>query len=134
MSDNNNIVIFPKKNAKFPEQDVPKNIDEVLDNVASMKFSHIGGTVEYILEHMFDQLEIGGFNFRVDNAGELYGKDITLLAEAVKSLLYKYYDLDHPMQPVAEELFTSEDNNHFRYKTPTELEQAILDEDGGQGC
>jgi hypothetical protein len=67
-------------------------------------------TVDFILNNMGSVGII--FDFNEDPRCM---KEFALVIESLKSLLYKYYELEHPMQLVAENAFTL-DGNIIKYK------------------
>ena len=53
---------------------------------------------------VLDCLADGGYDFG-DLEDNKYTKDFTLVLESVKSLLYKFSSIDHPLQDFADEIF-----------------------------
>lgn len=95
-----NVVQFPKEKRGSP----PQSMDEVHDNLENVRHVHVEETMAIIAEVIFDNLSLSGFNFTPED--ETYVKDVALAFEAITSMLYKYHSMDYPLQIVADQLFT----------------------------
>lgn len=99
-----NVVQFPKEKRGSP----PQSLDEVHDNLENVRHVHVDETMAIIAEVIFDNLAISGFNFTPEDGS--YVKDVALAFEAIASMLYKYHSMDYPLQVVADQLFTLQDD------------------------
>lgn len=100
-----NVVQFPKeKRGGGP----PQNIEEVQSNIETIRHIHVEETVSLLAGLIFDNLILAGFNFDPDN--DAYTKDVALVFESLKSMLYKYHKMDYPIQKIADEVFTLQQN------------------------
>lgn len=100
--ESNNIITFPINN---------KNgitIEEIKENLDSVKHMHIQDTLDLISPMMFQNLEIAGFYDLINDTKSL--KMCALIIESMKALLCKYYNLDHPFHKFTEELFDEEED------------------------
>lgn len=99
----NNVIQFPSR-ARSPQ--APISDLEIATNVSMIKFNHINETLNTIIPMLFNNIEIAGFNvIPEDEESDENMKDGALLVEAVRSLLCKYYEIDHPFQKLADNIF-----------------------------
>lgn len=100
--DSNNVVIFPKQNlnVKIPEY----SMEEINRNVEMMRHYHIQETIANLAPIIFNQLEIAGFNISDDEEDNDI-KDGAFIVESLRSIMCKYYDMYHPFQKIAENVF-----------------------------
>lgn len=101
------IISFPVKNTRIPPNDI-----ESQHAVDTMKSQHIQETLLAISPMLFERLHAAGFDFsdfKSDNELK-YG---SFLIEAMHALLCKYYNLYHPFQSVAEQIFIRTEEEDF---------------------
>jgi hypothetical protein len=105
------IISFPVKN-HIKNTRIPPNDVESQHAVDTMKSQHIQETLLAISPMLFERLHAAGFDFSdFKNENELkYG---SFLIESMHALLSKYYDLYHPFQTVAEQIFVRTDDEDF---------------------
>ncbi len=104
-----NVIPFPKSHQnKHQENITPENIKE---NVDELKLIHINETVSAIIPNLLQQIAIAGFEVRDINQEGLL-KDGAFLIAAVTSLLYRYYDMFHPLQKISDTIFIVDPNEH----------------------
>lgn len=84
----------------FPETNRVKSVDDVYSKIQNVKNTHIDESLELIIPMLINQFMLLGFNFDYMNNA----KDISLIAESIKSLLMKYYDMNHPIQSIIDKL------------------------------
>lgn len=101
----NNIIQFPNSGRVIPG---PATNEEVIDRVDAVKYNHVNEALETIIPRLFSNIELAGFDMICGENGDLLEniKDGALIVEAVRSILCKYYDLHHPIQEIAENLFS----------------------------
>jgi len=102
-----NVIVFPKAH-RNPEKIISH--ETIKENIASAQVYHVISALNTIAPHLFNQLEMAGFEFE-DIGDKTYTPDITFVAEAIKSLMFKYYGIDHPFQKISNEVFTFEGTN-----------------------
>lgn len=92
---------FPKKHAsrETPQQ----KLEDIQHNVEMMRHYHIQETISHLTPIIFNQLDISGFGLSEDEDDDI--KDGALIVEALRSYMLKYYDMHHPFQIVAENVF-----------------------------
>lgn len=116
----NNVVQFPKeKRGGGP----PQNLDEVKSNLETVRHIHVEETLAMLAGVMFDNLAVAGFNFDPDNTS--YTKDVALTFEAMKSMMYKYHNMEYPMQGIADEVFTLQENGTVLFNKESTLGEEI---------
>lgn len=120
----NNIVIFPKKNLNAK---AVKDIEEIEHNMEMMKHYHIQETIANIAPLVFNQLEIAGFHV-TDNDDDHDIKDGALIVEALRSIMCKYYGLYHPLQKIADNVFSENNEEIGTLKIVDELNVSLKDE------
>ena len=104
----NNVVVFPKKKKiSQDKQDTnhPQSFEEIEENMDLIRQVHVQETIETVIPLLFDQLSIAGFQ-PADEDGDL--KEGAFVIEAVRSLLLKSYNIEHPFQIIAEGVFSED--------------------------
>ena len=101
----NNVILFPR--SKSSSSQFPKSIEEIEDNIDTVRQAHIQQTLEQVVPMLFDNLALAGFQ----TADEMvFLKDGALVVEAARSFLNKIYGMTHPLQIIAENLFDKVDD------------------------
>ena len=101
----NNIIQFPRRG---PDRYTgPQTAEDVIDNMEVVKQLHIQETLETVVPMFFDKLAAAGF-LPEDELDFL--KDGALIVEATRSFLSKIYNVDHPLQLIAQHLFVEIDD------------------------
>jgi len=106
-----NVVQFPKEKRNTP----PQTIEEVHDTMESVRHVHVEETIELLIGVIFDNLSLSGFNFTPDD--DSYVKDVAMTFEALKSMLYKYHNIDYPLQEIADKLFKLQEDGNVAFAT-----------------
>jgi hypothetical protein len=108
------VVSFPKTSID------PSRVDEeeIEDRLELLKQYHIQETIEIVIPSLFNQLEIAGF-LSEDDIQDM--KDGAFIVESIRSLMSKRYDLYHPFQKIADNLFYSEPSDPFSLKIKESL-------------
>jgi len=123
----NNIIEFPNKNKLLTGK--PKDMIEVTLNVNQIRFNHINETLQAVVPMIFSNIELAGFDFIPNEDDEDPNiKDGALLVECLRSMLCKHYNIEHPLQRVAEELFIRQDDDSF-----TLADTLVIDFEKGNG-
>jgi len=106
-----NIIPFPLKN-KMP---APLNLDEVDEKISHVKNHHVNETLQAVVPILFSYLESAGFDFNVDDEDDPSSdpniKDAAFIVEAIRSILCKYHNMDHPFQQISENIFEPDLSN-----------------------
>lgn len=104
---NDNVVQFPKE-YNGPEV---SSAEEVEKNTKLMKHYHIQETISVLAPMIFNQLEIAGFVLEDENEEDI--KHGALIVEALRSIMCRCYDLEHPFQKISEQVFIPEEGGEF---------------------
>jgi hypothetical protein len=106
--DSNNVIQFPKKNNN--QQSSEEVIEEITRNVMMMKHYHIQETIANLAPIIFNNLEVAGFSISDDEEDDYEViKDGAFIIEAIRSMLCKHYDIYHPFQQIADNIFEPDD-------------------------
>lgn len=119
MSNSNNVISFPKKDSDGKSPKSKKSIEEINHNLEMMKQYHIQETVLNLAPIIFNHLDIAGFGLVEDEDEDL--KDGAFIIEALRSIMYKYYDMYHPFQDIAENIFSIEKDDEGAFKIADEI-------------
>ena len=123
----NNVIEFPNKNKLLSGK--PKDMIEVTLNVNQIRFNHINETLQAVVPMIFSNIELAGFDFIPNEDDEDPNiKDGALLVECLRSMLCKHYNIEHPLQRVAEEMFIRQDDDSF-----TLADTLVIDFEKGNG-
>jgi hypothetical protein len=110
-----NVVKFPK--AYNGPEDQEAFAQKINTNIDMMKHYHIQETIATVTPMIFTQLEIAGFPLGDDESGELIDiKDGALVIEALRSIMCKQYDIYHPFQKIAENIFSPDEEEEGALK------------------
>ena len=114
-----NVVHFPRVGSPPPEP----TMETITESRREMRMMHIEEAMSFLMPLLFGYLAQGGFVFadtddeEYDPMEDPFFKDGTIVAEAIKSLLMKYYGLDHPLQKVAEAMFVIREGGDYAMAT-----------------
>lgn len=106
-----NIVKFPITNPRAPL------IEDVQQTISTAKLFHVEEALEVLIPVMFGQFDLLGFSISYEDNE----KDYQLIVEAIRSMLYKHYDLTYPLQDMVEKLMVKDEdgdlifNENFKY-------------------
>lgn len=92
-----NVVQFPVERLNVP----PQSIEEMQDSISIMRKEHVDNLMDMMIPSVLTLFETNG----MDVETEAYVKDSALVIEAIKALMYKYYNLEHPLNFIAETCF-----------------------------
>jgi len=99
--DSSNVIPFPKKNVHIKEQPL---VEDITRNIEMMRQYHIQETIATLAPMIFNQLEVAGFEISDEEETDI--KDGAFIIESLRSLMCKYYDIYHPFQQIAENVFS----------------------------
>jgi hypothetical protein len=98
--------------------------EQVKENIQDVQLFHISETLDSILPMLFGRLEMAGFDLAK-------GEDIkngALLVESLKSVLCKYYGIEHPFQEVAENVFSADETGDLSLNKSIHVDFKKVDE------
>lgn len=126
-----NIISFPESRIVREDPNAgikPIDHEEIKARVQLMNHLHVQEVIETLMPIVFSQLTIGGFDFSED--ADI--KDAAFITEAIRSVLCKQKQIDHPFQKVADQIFIDEndgilsvvDTLNINFKPEEPLEEA----------
>lgn len=104
-----NVIQFPKPKRGAP----PQNLEEIQSEIEMSRQIHIDDTLSGMSEIILTSLELNGFMLELDNPK--YSKEVAMVFESIRSLLYKYYDMDYPFHALSERIFTLQESGYVLY-------------------
>lgn len=109
MSDN--IIRFPiqKRNGD------PPTVEEIKENLLSQKEEQIEEVSEILANMLLEQISTAGFLVTGD---EKTVKELCFCMEALKALMCKYYDIEHPFHAFADACFQQVDEDRIAFIAP----------------
>lgn len=125
-----NVIEFPRSSKRVQQNVPPLSVEKVKENLDSLKHSHIQETISIIAPILFQNLSLAGFEL-IDEDDASSIKDSAFLIEAIRSILFKYYGLDHPFQKISENVFKTEENGLLSITDTLELVLKIDEESIG---
>jgi len=114
--EDNNVLLFPKEriannqNVGHRKVCIPQSVDEVKSNLQLMHHVYINEILENILPMISAQL--GTVGFAVTGNNDI--KHGALFVESFRSMLCQQYNISHPFQKLAENLFEEEATGELR--------------------
>jgi hypothetical protein len=116
----NNVVFFPKEKRISPVQ----NFDELYDIINEAKKATADIIIEDVITSLFSNFS--KFNVTVkEKNSDLFMKDVALIAEAIKSGVFRSFEFEHPLHNVSSNMFEQVGENEIRLK----LDNFIIKED-----
>jgi len=97
----NNVITFPNSGRVV-------TISDVQDRIQDVKVTHIEETLELLVPMLMNQFMLLGFNIDYMNNA----KDIALIVESIKSMLMKYYNMEHSIQEIIDKLVIEDDSDY----------------------
>jgi len=110
--DSNNVILFPR--SRYLSDEEPLSVETVKHSTDMMRHYHVQETISTIAPMIFNQLDLAGFEIGDEESDNI--KDGAFIIESIRSILCKHYDLYHPFQQIAENVFypDGEDTNTLR--------------------
>lgn len=113
------MIAFPKTNVKISKDN--NTIENIQQNMDMMKHFHIQETILNLAPIIFNHLDIAGFGLD-DEDEDNDVKDGAFIIESLRSYMCKYYDIYHPFQRIAENIFEpKEDDEEGSFRIVDEL-------------
>jgi hypothetical protein len=101
-----NVIKFPKSSRIVPTQ-TSKQLEETFSNsISDIKIDHINESLYVLLPKLFHNIDMAGGSMAIaetDIKEEI--KDINMIVESIRSLLYKRYELTHPFHKLTDAVF-----------------------------
>lgn len=114
-----NVIKFPKSKLNTP----PQSIEEMVADIDRLRRQNADEMTTSMIPQLVGIFMTNG----IDADKEEYIKDVCMIVESTKSLLYKYFDIDHPFHEMIESVFEfsyNDDNTvSYEYVLPTETEE-----------
>ena len=118
-----NVIQFPVQ--KRPGADPAPDIEQA-QNILGQQFEDkISGTSDLLALLLMEHLNEAGF--AVDGSEQTL-KELCFCVESIKSLLCKYYGIDHPFHPFAEACFEVQEDSQIYFHEP-KFKEIILGEE-----
>lgn len=102
-SPENNVIQFPLQ-PKAKEID-PKDEAEIQERISRLHFMHCEESISALTPYAMDRILNLGF---IINSPE-YLKDIALVIESMRAIMYKYHGFAHPLHQTAQDAFIEKD-------------------------
>ena len=116
-----NVVQFPKGKLNAP----PQSIEEMVAGIDKLRHEHADEIVESMIPQIIGLFTLNG----VDIDSHEYVKDVSMIVESSKALLYKYFNIDHAFHPMIQTLFdfhyNEDDTISYFFTMPTEPEEEL---------
>jgi hypothetical protein len=121
-----NVIMFPSRGN--PPQQVSN--EKIKVDMKMVKFNHINEALETIIPMLFNNITIAGFDILPEDEEEDENiKDNALIVESIRSILCKYYGLNHPLQEVAEDFFVRKEEGVLSVTRHLELDLSHYDKE-----
>lgn len=123
-----NVIMFPSRGNHTPQQISAEKINV---DMRMVKFNHINEALETIIPMLFNNIMIAGFDIIPDDDEDEDEniKDNALIVESIRSILCKYYELNHPLQNVAEEFFARKEEGVLTVTRHLEVDLSQYDKE-----
>lgn len=118
MSDN--IIPFPKGKKGSP----PQSIEESIAEINLVRSERIDDMLSELIPMVLSILHTSGF----DVYDLQYAKDNAMLFESLKALMMKIYNMDHPLHPVAETIFSVSSSGEEGFNYTYDFDKSSKDE------
>jgi hypothetical protein len=100
------VVKFPRSNLNVSA--LPTDMKEADAALVNTKLYYVQSSLNMIMHLVINHLELAGFD--TINQNDLFTvKECALIAESIRSFMFTSYDLNHPMQRVADAIFIEKD-------------------------
>lgn len=93
-----NVILFPGMKR---HDAVPQTVEEIEDKIKQGRKEHVDAVMFDLIPELIHVFGSYGLNIEDDK----YTKDVAMIMESLKSLLYKQYKLDHPFHTMVENVF-----------------------------
>lgn len=122
-----NVIAFPSRGNPPPSKERNKF------DIEMVKIHHVNEALSTIIPMLFNNITIAGFDIVPDeDDDDDHLKDTALVVESIRSILYKHYDIKHPLQEVAEEFFVHQENGILSVANRLELNLEEYDKESAE--
>lgn len=126
---NNNVITFPKKK-KQSSNAKETSAEEIHHNLEMMRHYHIQETVLNLAPLIFNHLDIAGFGLSDEIDEDI--KDGAFIIEALRSMMFKHYDMYHPFQDIANNIFKEDKDPEGSFKIVDSINLTFKPEEDDQ--
>ena len=106
-----NVISFPENRIIKRNLSPELKMEDVKDKLEAVKHTHVQETISLIAPMLYQQLSLAGFELIDDEDESVEAiKDTAFLIESIRSVLFKYYGLEHPFQKIAQNVFKAEES------------------------
>lgn len=109
-----NVIAFPRKNINTAAL---KSLEEIRADSIKNKMEYVDELTDDLLSEMFLKLNMSGID--IDITEVKYLKDVGLVVESVKSLVFKSMNIDHPIQLAADKLISIDEKDLLEFDDKT---------------
>lgn len=108
----NNVILFPVDRIVYPDRvgKMPMTMEDIQGNIYILNSVHIEEIIQTIFPQLIQQLAAIG----LDITQEKDYKDGAFMVEALRSLLLKVNNIEHPFQKIASNIFEEETGGNLR--------------------
>lgn len=114
---------------RFPIQKInsdPPTVEEIKENLLTQKEEQIEEVSEILANMLLEQISTAGFLVTGD---EKTVKELCFCMEALKALMCKYYDIEHPFHTFADACFQQVDEDRIAFIAPIFKEKLEIKEE-----
>lgn len=114
---------------RFPIQKInsdPPTVEEIKENLLTQKEEQIEEVSEILANMLLEQISTAGFLVTGD---ENTVKELCFCMEALKALMCKYYDIEHPFHTFADACFQQVDEDRIAFIAPIFKEKPEIKEE-----
>ena len=121
MTKENNVIQFPNR-GRVVTPAVPTK-EELAMNVSMIKYNHINETLETVIPILFHNMDLAGFHLvPIEEDDDPNIRDGALIVESIRSIMCKYYDIQHPFQQLADTMFNPREDGTFALTKKLEMD------------
>ena len=114
-----NVIRFPKAKMNTP----PQSLDDMIADMERMRLDHADEVASSMIPQLIGLFMANG----IDVDQHEYIKDVSMIVESTKSLLYKYMNIEHPFHEMVESVFdfnyNEDDTVSYKYTLPSDMEE-----------
>jgi hypothetical protein len=114
-----NVIRFPKEKMNTP----PQSLDDMIADMERMRHEHADEVASSMIPQLIGLFMANG----IDVDQHEYIKDVSMIVESTKSLLYKYMNIEHPFHDMVESVFEFNYNDDetvsYKYTIPSDMEE-----------
>ena len=104
-----NIVSFPQSKGSKPP---PMTMEDVGASVKRIEMYHMEACLEKIVALAFEGLCVAGYPV-IDEGDDSFVKDMALIYNSFRSIMFKAKGFEHPLQEIADSLFVDLGDGYY---------------------